>query len=270
MNRAVITLLTDFGTEDHYVASMKGVILSINPQCTLIDITHQVGPQDIREGAFLLANAYSFFPRGTIHLAVVDPEVGSPRNPILAVTSNYFFIGPDNGLFTLVLEKETVKEVVTLRSTKYFLPKISSVFHGRDLFAPVAGHLSLGVRPGAFGPKVNSWMRLHFQKPAEKGQRLIGEILHIDAFGNLVSNIDDLTLLRFARRRSLVIRVKKVSVHGLKSGYWEGEKGEVVALIGSEGFLEISVREGNAQELIRAKKGDPVEIQLEGKPKGNL
>ena len=262
MSKAVITLLTDFGTEDHYVASMKGVILSINPHCTLIDITHQVGPQDVRGGAFLLANAYSSFPRGTIHLGVVDPGVGSPREPILAVTSDYFFIGPDNGLFTLALEKETVREIVILRNTKYFSPKISPVFHGRDLFAPAAGHLSLGVKPGAFGPTVNSWMRLQFQKPVEKGQRLMGEILHIDGFGNLVTNIDDLTLFRFVRRRSLVIKVGKVSIRGLKSGYWEGKKGEVLALIGSEGLLEISVREGNAQKLLRAKKGDRVGVQL--------
>jgi len=165
MRKPIITLLTDFGTEDYYVASMKGVILKINPRCTLIDITHHVSPHDIKEGAFLLANAYSFFPKGTIHLSVVDPGVGGPRNPILIVTTNYFFVGPDNGLFLFALKREKVKKVVALTNQKYFLSQMSTTFHGRDLFAPVAAHLSLGVKPEAFGPELDSWTEIDFEKP---------------------------------------------------------------------------------------------------------
>ena len=156
MRKPVITLLTDFGTKDHYVASMKGVILSINPRCLPIDITHQVSPHDILEGAFILANAYSFFPRGTIHLAVVDPGVGGLRKPVLLVTQNYYFVGPDNGLFTMITQKESVKQIIELDTQKYHLSKVSTTFHGRDLFAPVAAHLSLGIKPNAFGHKIDS------------------------------------------------------------------------------------------------------------------
>src|SRR4030042_6193217 len=137
MRRPIITLLTDFGTRDHYVASMKGVILGINPQCALIDITHQGRPHDIEEGAFILANAYSHFPKGTIHVSVVDPGVGSPRKPVLLVTRNYLFLGPDNGLLTLAAQGDTVKQMIELDNPKFFLPRISATFHGSTLFAPV-------------------------------------------------------------------------------------------------------------------------------------
>src|SRR5512139_3136461 len=147
----IITLLTDFGLKDPYVASMRGVILSINPKCILVDITHQVDSHDIKEGAFILGQAYSNFPHGTIHLSVIDPGVGSGRKPILVVTENYYFVGPDNGLFTIALCRERVKQVVGLTNQKFFRSEISSTFHGRDIFAPVAAYLSLGVRPESFG-----------------------------------------------------------------------------------------------------------------------
>jgi S-adenosylmethionine hydrolase len=260
MKRPVITLLTDFGTKDHYVASMKGVILNINPECHLVDITHRVNPQDIKEGAFILANAYSYFPKGTVHLCVVDPGVGGSRKPILLVTQNYFFVGPDNGLFALVAQREKIKEVVVLSKRKYFLSKISSTFHGRDLFAPVAAHLSLGVKPNAFGNKMSSLKEIGFPKPVVKDGRLFGEILHIDAFGNVISNIDEAGLSRFVQGCPCVIRAGRKSIPGVREGYWEGKKGEPIALLGSGGFLEISVREGSAQKILKVKKGDPIWI----------
>ena len=263
MRNSVITLLTDFGTKDHYVASMKGTILNINPRCTLIDITHHITPHDIKEGAFLLGNAYSSFPKGTIHLSVVDPGVGGLRKPILLVTTNYFFVGPDNGLFTFALKREKVKKAVALTNPKYFLSPVSNTFHGRDLFAPVAAYLSLGVKPEAFGPELNSWVELDFAKPRIREGRLIGEILHIDAFGNLISNIDKEQLFHFVKDHSFVIRVGKRTIRGLKKGYWEGKRNEAMALIGSGGFLEISVREGNAQKVLRVKKGDQVTIVID-------
>jgi S-adenosylmethionine hydrolase len=262
MRNPIITLLTDFGLKDPYVASMKGVILSINPQCTLVDITHQVSPYDIKEGAFILAQAYSTFPKGTIHLSVVDPGVGSPRKPILFVTKNYFFMGPDNGLFTFALKKENLKKVIALGKMEFFLPEVSPTFHGRDLFAPVAAHLSFGIAPESFGRVIKSWNEISFPEPVLRQEKLIGEVVHIDTFGNLVCNIDYKNLLKFSKSRPFVIKIGKRTMRGLKKGYWEGRKDEPMALIGSGGFLEISVREGNAQRLLKAKKGDPIKISL--------
>lgn len=261
MRNPIITLLTDFGTRDHYVASMKGVILGINPRCCLVDISHQVSPHDIEEGAYILLNAYSSFPSGTIHLAVVDPGVGGPREPILIVTGNYFFVGPDNGLFTFAIQREKAKQVIALTNKKYFLPGLSGTFHGRDLFAPVAGHLSLGVNPQLFGRAVDTWETLSFRKPVAERGRLIGEILHIDAFGNLISNIDAIELSDFAGKRPFTLRVGNRKIQGLRKGYWEGKRGEAIALIGSGGFLEISIREGNAARVLKVNRGDGVTVE---------
>ena len=261
MSHPIITLLTDFGTKDHYVASMKGVILGINPGCTLVDISHQVTPRDIQEAAFLLANAFASFPKGTIHLAVVDPGVGGPRKPILIVTSNYYFIGPDNGLFTLSLLREKVKQIFVLTKKKYFLSPVSSTFHGRDLFAPVAAHLSMGIRPQAIGHETDSWESLNTPGPKQKGKELQGEILHRDAFGNLVSNIDEACLLKFVGDHPFSIQIGTQRMVGLKKGYWVGKKGELMALIGSGGLLEISVREGSARKTLRAKRGDKIRVR---------
>jgi hypothetical protein len=257
----ILTLLTDFGLKDPYVASMKGVILGINPRCTLVDITHQVSPHDIREGAFILAQTYSTFPMGTIHLAVVDPGVGSPRKPVLLVTKKYFFVGPDNGLFTLPLRRERVKQAVLLTNQKFFLSQVGSTFHGRDIFAPVAAYLSLGVKPEAFGPPIKSWRKISFPDPAVKQGKLIGEIVHVDAFGNLISNIDRRNLLRFSKGQPFTTKIGKRMMTGLEKGYWEGKKDEPMALIGSAGFLEISIREGSAQQALKMTRGDRVVVQ---------
>jgi hypothetical protein len=260
MRKPIISLLTDFGKKDHYVASMKGVILNINPQCTLVDITHEVRPHDIQEGAFILANTYSYFPKGTIHLSIVDPEVGGMRKPILLVTPKYFFVGPDNGLFTFIVQREKVKQVVVLAKKKYFLPKVSTTFHGRDIFAPVAAYLSLGIKPNAFGYQTSTLKKLRYQKPIIKEGKLSGEIFHIDTFGNLVSNIDEEKLSRFSKGCPFIIQIGRTMIHSLKKGYWEVKKGEKIALIGSGGFLEISVNKGNAQKVLKVKKGDPITI----------
>src|SRR3990172_5284807 len=259
----IITLLTDFGTEDHYVASVKGTILKINPGCTLIDITHHVRPHDIEEGAFILANAYSSFPRGTIHLTVVDPGVGSPRNPILLVTENYFFVGPDNGLFTFCLLREKVKEAVALTNKKFFISQVSTTFHGRNIFAPIAGPLPLGTKPKALGREIKAWVKLPFRKPKIGKGELTGEIFHVDIFGNLVSNIGEEEVFHYTKNRPFVIRIGNPSLQGSKKSYWEVEKGEPLALIGSGGYLEISVREGNAQKVLKATKGDKICLTTE-------
>jgi S-adenosylmethionine hydrolase len=261
MRPSIITLLTDFGTKDYYVASMKGVILRINPQCLLVDITHQVSPQDIRAGAFLLAHTFSYFPKQTIHLAVVDPEVGGKRRPILLKTRDYFFVGPDNGLFTWVGEKDGVDQVVELTNPKYFLSPISSTFHGRDIFAPVAAYLSLGVRPESFGKRIDQWVTLDWKRPEEKGKRLIGEILLIDHFGNLITNVEKKRFFSFIKNQPFRIKIGKKRISKLSQGYWEAKKGEAIALFGSTDFLEIAVREGSAQERLKAERGDPILIE---------
>ena len=262
MKASIITLLTDFGTQDHYIASMKGVILSINSQCTLVDITHQVKPHNVKEGAYLLANAYSYFPKGSIHVAVVDPGVGSPRKPVLFETQHYFWVGPDNGLFTMVFQREKVKNAITLNNSKYFLPNVSSTFHGRDIFAPVAAHLSLGVNSKVFGDKIDTWTEFVFRKPKTEGGQLSGEIFYIDSFGNLISNIHEYEFFLFIKDRPFMIRVGEKNIQCLKKGYWEGRKNEPLALFGSSGFLEISVREGNAQKRLKAKEGEPIIVQI--------
>jgi S-adenosylmethionine hydrolase len=262
MRNPIITLLTDFGTRDHYVPSMKGVILGINPRVTLVDISHEVRPHDIREAAFLIFHASSSFPKGTIHLAVVDPGVGGPRKPILLVTPSYFFVGPDNGLFTLTVQREGAKQVVALTKPEFFLAKVSSTFHGRDLFAPVAAHLSLGVKPRAFGDEIDSYEEIGFGRPRTGKKELKGEILHIDTFGNLISNIDERELAAFTRGRPSSIKVGKRTIRGLRKGYWAGKKGEVMALFGGTGFLEISVREGNAREVLKVEVGDQVKVEI--------
>ncbi len=257
----IITLLTDFGIKDPYVASMKGVILNINPDCQVVDITHQIHPQDITEGAIILAHSFSYFPRGTIHLAVVDPEVGGARNPILIVTEKFFFIGPDNGIFSLALREERMKSAYVLTERRFFLPEISSTFHGRDIFAPVAGHLTLGIPPEAFGRRMDSYKTLKLPDPIIKREHLTGEVIHVDAFGNLITNIDRMTLSQFHQGRPFQIRVKKGIISTLSKGYWEGIKGDPIALFGSWGFLEIAVQEGNAQKRLQMKKGDKVFIE---------
>ena len=263
MKRRIVTFLTDFGTQDHYVASMKGVILGINPWCTLIDISHEVSPHDMREGALTLANAYPYFPKGTIHLAVVDPGVGSARKPILLVTKNYFFVGPDNGLLSLAAKKDGVKKAIVLSNRSFFRPSVSTTFHGRDVFAPIAGHLSTGIQPEALGRRVRSWVKLDSGEPRRVKADLVGEISRIDAFGNIVTNINPQDLNRFAGKRAIVISIGKREIRGLKKGYGEVKKGELLALIGSGDFLEISVREGNAQKALKSRRGDKVRIRLQ-------
>ena len=269
MRAPIVTLLTDFGTKDSYVASMKGVILTINPRCRLVDISHEVSAHDVEEGAYILLQAFSSFPEGTIHLGVVDPEVGGPRKPILVVTEHYFFVGPDNGLFAFVLRREKPEKVIHLTNTKYFLPRVSGTFHGRDIFAPVAGYLSRGVLPKAFGKPTDRWETLGFQGPLLNGDRLMGRIVYIDRFGNLVSNISEAELRDFVGDRPFWVTVKGQRIEGLKRGYWEAKKKGALALIGSGGFLEVAIREGNAAKNFKAKKGDRLTIKIppmKGKP----
>lgn len=267
----IITLTTDFGLADAYVASMKGVILIINPGVTLVDITHNIPPQDIRAAAFILHTGHAFFPDGTIHVAIVDPGVGTSRRPIALVTPHATFIAPDNGLLSYVLAETTQSTVSStgldfkLQKTKlptgitafhlnnpnYWRKPVSQTFHGRDIFAPVAAHLSLGVPPEKMGNIIYSLLTFPFPRPERQPDgSLLGHIQHIDSFGNLISDIkrEDLT----GRETEIEIRGKKIT--GLSRSYAEGEG--LVAIIGSSGYLEIALKNGNATKKLAAKVGD--------------
>jgi S-adenosylmethionine hydrolase len=253
---SIISLLSDFGVKDPYVAEMKAVILSINPQAQVIDITHQIGKFNIRMGAYVLASAAPYFPPSTVHVAVVDPGVGTERRPIIVETSCSFYVGPDNGLLMLAAHKEHIKNVYTIDNPKYMLPNVSRTFHGRDVFAPAAAHLTRGTKPSTFGPAINDYIVPDFAKPVAKDRGLRGEILHIDDFGNIISNIsaEDLKKMGFTEGCSLLVRVgNKILSVMFCSAYSEVPVGTPLALIGGSNFLEVAVNQGSAATVFGAK-----------------
>jgi S-adenosylmethionine hydrolase len=260
--KGIITLLTDFGTEDSYVGAMKGVILSINPDATIIDISHQIPPQDITAGAFVLSQAAPFFPKGTIHIAVVDPGVGGKRKPMLIQTDRYFFVGPDNGIFSIALQNERIRQKIHLANKDYFLGHISSTFHGRDIFSPVAAYLSLGIDPAVLGKKIKKIKDLGFKKPYVKNRKITGQIIHIDRFGNLITNIDAGLLKCVFKNRRFEVEVCGNIIEKFIPAYSYAKKDEIIILTGSSGLLEIAKRDANAGQEIGAEKGDRVEVGL--------
>ena len=257
----VISLLTDFGSRDAFVGSMKGVILGINPTVSLVDLSHEVPPQDILAGALILRSAAPFFPPGTIHVAVVDPGVGSARRALLIETRHAFFIGPDNGLLSLAAPAEAVVRIVHLTRAEYFLMPRSHTFHGRDVFAPVAAHLSLGVTPEQFGPAVTTLERLTFPVVERGESGLTGRVMYIDHFGNLITNITEADLSPFPRE-SLLVSIGAVQIHGVAASYAAVELGVPAALINSWGMLEIAVRNGSAAQRFGVQPGHPVQLTL--------
>lgn len=272
----VLTLLTDFGIEDEYVGVMKGVILSIAPDVRLVDLSHQIPPQDIGRAAFLLMNAVPYFPPDTVHLSVVDPGVGTERRPVAIRTPAGTFVGPDNGLFSWVLAKVPEWTAVEIREPAYRLPLVSSTFHGRDIFAPAAAHLAAGVPLENLGPRIEDLVRLPPPR-LEIGDFVAeGEILYADRFGNLVTSIgylewgeDALVLVpafgpggdgrRFSARDAGVV-VGNTELRGIRRTYSEARMGEPLALVGSNGFLEIAVRQGSAAAALDARPGTPVTL----------
>jgi S-adenosylmethionine hydrolase len=248
-----ITLLTDFGSADYYAGAMKGVILSINPAATVVDITHEIPAQDIEAGAFVLFSCYRDFPPGTINVAVVDPGVGSSRRPILVQAGGRFFVGPDNGLFSYILNEEADASVFHLTATKYFREPLSNTFHGRDIFAPVAAELSKALSPDSFGPAIEDAVRFpSLRAELTKNGKVKGRIIHIDRFGNCVTNIDRTV---FAGHSALLVNGKKIK--SFHDSYSEAKKG-LFAIWGSAGLLEISVRNGSAAKELKATRGDEV------------
>lgn len=270
-NRRVITLLSDFGRDDHYAAVMKGVILGINPEVQIVDITHSINPYDIRGGAAVFGAAYHFFPKGTIHLGVVDPGVGGERRGIMAATENYFFVGPDNGLFSHVFEDPAFLWTRELETVEFFLEKVSSTFHGRDVFAPVAGYLSAGESAEDFGPIVIDPVKLEgVRATVEPGGVIDGKVLFVDVFGNLITNIDTRVFWEGEAqadedggRNFPVIEIGGESIHGIGEFYEEARAGELGAHFNSWPLLEIFFPQGNAAEKLGVGKGAPVKIRFE-------
>jgi S-adenosyl-L-methionine hydrolase (adenosine-forming) len=256
----MITLTSDFGLKDPYVAELKGAILNINPKATLIDISHEVEKFDAHIAAFILASAAPYFPQGTIHLAVVDPGVGTKRRALLIKTRLAFFVGPDNGVLILAAQKQGIERIYQLSNQQFMLPKVSSTFHGRDIFAPVAAHLDLGVSPSEFGPEIKDPVSPQFAVVKQIGESLIGEVLHIDGFGNIITNINEAEISSFSNKKIGVELQEAALSLVLAKTYAEAKPKQPIALIGSHGFLEIALNQGNAAEKFHIKVGSKIEV----------
>ena len=261
---AVITLTSDFGLHDGYVAAMKGAMLAIAPDATLMDVSHRVPPQDVASGAYVLSTAYRYFPTGTVHLAVVDPGVGSARRAIVVDTSEYLFVGPDNGLFSAVFEREMKWKVVEIRNTAFFSPAVSPTFHGRDIFGPVAAHLSNGVPAEELGPPVADPNRLDLWKVHPYGNEVVGRIVHVDGFGNAISNLGR----QHVGDGEVRVRIGKTMFDGISRTYADVPEGEALVLYGSEDTLEVAINGGNAARKLGLRRGDRVTANA-GARKGN-
>lgn len=259
--RPLITLLTDFGTADYFVGAVKGVILSTNPEARIVDITHEIPPHDVEAAAFTLFAVHSDFPAGTIHVAVVDPGVGSNRTALLIESAKQFFIGPDNGILSYVAEDDA--SVFELTNAEYFRSEISQSFHGRDIFAPVAAAVSNGIAPGKLGKRTSAWMRLPSLEPKVLGDGTIkGRIIHIDRFGNCVTNItrNEVSESNLEAGPGLVVGNKRVDL--FKRFYREEprSKNKAFAMWGSAGFMEVAVENRSAADVLKVKRGDKVVV----------
>jgi S-adenosyl-L-methionine hydrolase (adenosine-forming) len=251
---SIVTLTTDFGTRDWFAGSMRGAILGVNPQAVIADITHEVPAGDVRAGAFALAVSYRSFPRNTVHVAVIDPGVGTDRAAVVVKTADYYFVGPDNGVLSVALAKEKVFETWQIENQTYFRKPVSRTFHGRDIFAPVAAHLTMRVLMDSLGRQLKDYVRLDWPKPQVAAGVLRGEIVYIDRFGNAISNIESLA------GSVTKVRVPDKVQCDIKGFYQEVPSGQPLALLGSTGYLEIAVNGANAAQKLGLKLGDAVEV----------
>jgi S-adenosylmethionine hydrolase len=257
----IVTLTTDFGTSDHFVGTMKGVILGIAPRATIVDITHAVTPYNVAEGAFTIAQAWKYFPKRTIHVVVIDPGVGSTRRPILAEAGGQFFIAPDNGVLSIICEwaKPRVRMISNARLMR---KEVSRTFHGRDIFAPAAAHLAAGVPPARFGKKIDDYVRGSFATPQKAAPGCWrGVILKADHFGNLITNfhIDDFPGVK---TNAFEVRAGSERIHRLALTYAETEIGDVFAIVGSSGFIEIAANQASAAKVLGCGAGAAVELEI--------
>ncbi|HJT76360.1 MAG TPA: SAM-dependent chlorinase/fluorinase [Gemmataceae bacterium] len=260
----IITLTTDFGEESPYVAAVKGVILGINPQARLVDLTHQIPPQDVRHAAFFLAGAVPYFPPEALHVVVVDPGVGSERAVLYVQTrEGQRLLVPDNGCWTLLPAADAAPLVIRVAEPRFWRSPVSATFHGRDIFAPVAAHLSRGVSPRELGPPVSDWVRLRLPSPALGSGRLAGEVAFIDHFGNLITNIPGEALAAFPADATRVTVAGREVPRRVRA-YAEAEPGTLVALVSSGGMLEIAVTNGSAARQLGAGIGAAVVVSARG------
>lgn len=263
--RRTITLLTDYGTGGPFAGALRGAILKANPEANVVDITHQVAPGNILEAAFILSCAYPFYPEGTIHVAVVDPTVGSDRRGLLVSTENHYFIGPDNGIFSYVFAREEVYNVFELTEDHFFLKPLSNTFHGRDIFAPVAGFLSKGVETGRLGTLTEQWLTLSIPLPAEvRSKAWKGSILHADAFGNLITNFtpDQIPLDENGYPAIVKILTTRGEVKQVRKYFSEFPDREPFLLLGSAGYYEIAINGDSAAAALNLKAGSEIGVLL--------
>lgn len=259
----LITLLTDFGDRDSFVASMKGVILTINPHATLVDLSHHVPPHSVEDAAYLLKSCYRYFPEGTVHVAVVDPGVGSARRPLIAKSEHYFFVAPDNGLLTPILAEDSEMEVREIENADYRLTSPGHTFDGRDLFAPAAAWLTKGEPLASFGRLIDDCKTFLISKPKWEAMALVGEIVHVDRFGNLISNLTSDHVKEFrevTKRPNPLIRIAGHTIDGLVGSYHEGAARTPCALINSDGRLEVFLKEGSAASLLKLGTKEAVRL----------
>lgn len=262
---SIITLLTDFGAKDTYVGVMKGVILGISPSARIVDLTHDVPKFNTRYAAFLLRASTPYFPKGTIHVAVVDPGVGTPRRAVIVETERSFLVGPDNGALSLAAQLEGVKRVVEIENEEYMLPQRSETFHGRDLFAPASAHLARGVPLEKFGRFVDRIAELPYSEPRLRDDEIVCEVLHVDGFGNIITNLDPVLLSKTGMKRGSTIRVKagrRAFRMQFRRTYSDAEQEKLLALIGSHGLLEIAANRGDAAGRLMTKSGEKLKITI--------
>jgi S-adenosylmethionine hydrolase len=262
----IITLTTDFGLHDAYVGAMKGVLLSVCPDLQIVDITHLLPPQDLQTAALLLPDVVPYYPAGSVHVVVVDPGVGSDRRGMVMrldfADGPRWLVGPDNGVFTVVLDRAQSFDAVALTEPRFWRNPPSSTFHGRDIFAPVAAHLACGVELGAFGPSLADPLRLAFAMPQPTPTGgLTGNILTIDHFGNCVSNISVADLTAYGLLETLTVKIGTQQLQGVLRTYSEAASGAALALIGSSGYLEVAIRDGNAAQVLGISRGMPLTIE---------
>jgi S-adenosyl-L-methionine hydrolase (adenosine-forming) len=270
-HRPIVTLTTDFGTNDYFVGAVKGVILDIVPEAAIVDISHAVQAFDVLDGALTISQAYSYFPTGTVHMIVVDPGVGTARRPIIASSDGYHFVAPDNGVLSMVYAREERIHVRHVTSDHYFRQPVSNTFHGRDIFAPIAAYLAKMVDSHKFGEEIDDYVRFAAPKPKPAGDnRLRAVVLKVDRFGNLITNVtpEDAPAL-FAANAAFKIVVGNKEITELRSAYAEGAPGEVFGILGSMGYLEIVANRAAAAQITGAGKGAEVSIMLgEGAAEG--
>jgi S-adenosyl-L-methionine hydrolase (adenosine-forming) len=265
LHRPIITLTTDFGTNDHFVGAMKGVILDIVPEAAIVDISHAVQAYDVLDGALAISQAYSYFPNGTVHVVVVDPGVGTTRRPIIASSDGYHFVAPDNGVLSMVYAREERIHVRHITSDHYFRQPVSNTFHGRDIFAPVGAYLAKQVDSHKFGDEIEDFVRFAAPRPKAMGEnRIRAVVLKVDRFGNLITNITptDVPALFAVKPPAFKITVGSKEITEIRSAFAEGSPGEVFGILGSMGYLEIAANRAAAAHLTGAGKGSEVSILL--------